>query len=67
MAWLLGLKTTYYLRSMGATSTEKSTIENRALNKVEAKIDDANAQSMREPAPVPSACSLDDPDCEACQ
>ena len=67
MAWLLGLKTTYYLRSMGATSTEKSTIENRALNKVEAKIDDANAQSMGEPAPVPSACSLDDPDCEACQ
>ena len=67
MAWLLGLKTTYYLRSMGATSTEKSTIENRALNKVEAKIDDANAQSMGEPAPVSSACSLDDPDCEACQ
>ena len=31
------------------------------------KIDDANAQSMGEPAPVPSACSLDDPDCEACQ
>ena len=26
MAWLLGLKTTYYLRSIGATSTEKSTI-----------------------------------------
>ena len=34
-AWIRGLKTTYYLRSMGATNTEKSTIDDRALNAVQ--------------------------------
>ena len=29
LAWLRGLKTTYYLRSLGATSAEKSTVESR--------------------------------------
>jgi len=58
MAWLRGLKTTYYLRSLAATSTEKSTISSGKLNAV---------SSIPEPAPVPKACSLDDPDCEACQ
>ena len=59
MAWFRGLKTTYYLRSLAATGTEKSTIDTGALNAV----------SAGEPAPaeVPKACSLDDPDCEACQ
>jgi len=52
MAWLLGLKTTYYLRSMGATGTEKATIADGALNAVSADT---------------KACSIADPDCEACQ
>jgi ribonucleoside-diphosphate reductase alpha chain len=56
MAWLRGLKTTYYLRALAATTTEKSTITDTSLNKV------ANA-----PAEVPAACSIDNPDCEACQ
>ena len=34
-AWIRGLKTTYYLRSLGATNTEKSTIDDRALNAVQ--------------------------------
>ncbi|MCI5058559.1 MAG: ribonucleoside-diphosphate reductase subunit alpha, partial [Flavobacteriales bacterium] len=51
-AWLLGLKTTYYLRSLGATSAEKSTVSDGALNAV---------------AMPPKACAIDDPDCEACQ
>lgn len=54
MAWLRGLKTTYYLRSMGATNTEKATIQDNALNAV--------SQNS-----APKACSLDDPECEACQ
>ena len=58
MAWYRGLKTTYYLRALAATSTEKSTIETESLNAV-AKLDSA--------ADVPKACSIDDPDCEACQ
>lgn len=56
MAWLLGLKTTYYLRAMSATQTEKSTVTTGELNAVSAV------------APsVPMACSIDNPDCEACQ
>lgn len=34
LAWLYGLKTTYYLRTMGATNTEKSTSKTRTLNAV---------------------------------
>jgi ribonucleoside-diphosphate reductase alpha chain len=34
MAWIRGLKTTYYLRTLGATSTEKSTIADSKLNAV---------------------------------
>ena len=56
MAWLRGLKTTYYLRALAATTTEKSTVSDNSLNKV-----------SNEAVPVPTACSLDDPDCEACQ
>jgi ribonucleoside-diphosphate reductase alpha chain len=65
MAWLCGLKTTYYLRSIAATGTEKSTVTQGTLNKVSAS-NDIN-KVLGSPAPVPTACSLDDPDCEACQ
>ena len=60
MAWYSGLKTTYYLRSLAATGTEKSTIDTGTLNAV-------SNEAAPQPAPVPEACSLDDPDCEACQ
>jgi ribonucleoside-diphosphate reductase alpha chain len=36
LAWLRGLKTTYYLRTIGATHTEKSTSKTGALNAVSA-------------------------------
>ena len=64
MAWYKGLKTTYYLRALAATTTEKSTVESSALNSVSATPAPA---AMSVAAPVPQACSLDDPDCEACQ
>ncbi len=67
MAWFSGLKTTYYLRALAATSTEKSTIENSSLNAVSSKADAPATVAAPEAAPVPKACSLDDPDCEACQ
>jgi ribonucleoside-diphosphate reductase alpha chain len=57
LAWVRGLKTTYYLRSMGATHVEKSTVEGR-----ESKL---NAVSNGSKAP--QACSILDPECEACQ
>jgi ribonucleoside-diphosphate reductase alpha chain len=56
-AWIRGLKTTYYLRSMGATNTEKATIDDRALNAVQ-----VNPSSTE-----PKACLITDPTCEACQ
>ena len=84
MAWLRGLKTTYYLRALGATSTEKSTLDKSdALNAVDAIGTGAGLATVTappvatvsssapvlsgEPAPAPDACSIDDPDCEACQ
>ncbi|HEV8078415.1 MAG TPA: ribonucleoside-diphosphate reductase subunit alpha, partial [Marinobacter sp.] len=71
MAWYSGLKTTYYLRALAATSTEKSTINTGSLNAVSSGAT-GGSMSMSEAAaasaaPVPKACSLDDPDCEACQ
>ena len=67
MAWYSGLKTTYYLRSIAATSTEKSTVQQGKLNAVSADTNQSAEQELGAPAPVPDACSLDDPDCEACQ
>ncbi|MFC3903800.1 ribonucleoside-diphosphate reductase class II [Acinetobacter marinus] len=81
MAWLRGLKTTYYLRALGATSAEKSTINTGALNAVKpatmaaaVEPEPAVAQEavqqddgFTNAAPVPQACSIDNPDCEACQ
>ena len=64
LAWLRGLKTTYYLRSMGATHAEKSTVKAGALNAVPSGggMVDASA-AMAEP----KFCAIDDPECEACQ
>ena len=69
MAWYSGLKTTYYLRSIAATTTEKSTINQGTLNAVSSQAVSAPEvpYELGAPAPVPEACSLDDPDCEACQ
>lgn len=57
LAWIRGLKTTYYLRSLGATNAEKSTVYDGALNAVKTTAVES----------APKACSIDDPDCEACQ
>ncbi|MEX6502614.1 ribonucleoside-diphosphate reductase subunit alpha [Pseudomonas zhanjiangensis] len=76
MAWYRGLKTTYYLRALAATSTEKSTINTGKLNAVSSGGGDGLSaapakapaeQAAPAPAPVPKACAIDEPDCEACQ
>jgi ribonucleoside-diphosphate reductase alpha chain len=54
-AWVRGLKTTYYLRSLGASNAEKSTVTDGALNAVKLVNEE------------PKVCSILDPDCEACQ
>jgi ribonucleoside-diphosphate reductase alpha chain len=70
MAWIRGLKTTYYLRALSATSTEKSTVDRGRLNAVSASATTSpgdNGVNSSDAADVPLACSIDDPDCEACQ
>ena len=61
LAWARGLKTTYYLRSMGATHVEKSTLSGGRENKLAAVERDFVGSE------APKACAIDDPDCEACQ
>ncbi|HXI36113.1 MAG TPA: ribonucleoside-diphosphate reductase subunit alpha, partial [Burkholderiales bacterium] len=69
LAWLRGLKTTYYLRSMGATHAEKSTSKAGALNAVpsDGAQFSASADTTAEAAAEPKFCSIDNPECEACQ
>lgn len=62
MGWVKGLKTTYYLRALSATQTEKVT-GTSTLNAVKP----VSAPEFSQAAPVPGACSIDNPDCEACQ
>ncbi len=69
LAWLRGLKTTYYLRTIGATHTEKSTSKTGALNAVSSEMPAASAAAAETDGP---ACMMrpGDPgfdECEACQ
>ncbi|RVU83657.1 ribonucleoside-diphosphate reductase subunit alpha [Leucothrix sargassi] len=59
LAWVRGLKTTYYLRSLGATAMEKSSDEPVASSR--------GVADNTAPKAAPSACSILDPECEACQ
>ncbi|HPE79424.1 MAG: ribonucleoside-diphosphate reductase subunit alpha [Sedimenticolaceae bacterium] len=68
LAWVRGLKTTYYLRSMGATHVEKSTMDDTSrANKLSAVGGSYQALSAADAGSAPKACSILDPDCEACQ
>ncbi|HOP17297.1 MAG: ribonucleoside-diphosphate reductase subunit alpha [Chromatiaceae bacterium] len=68
LAWVRGLKTTYYLRSMGATHVEKSTMDDTSrANKLSAVGGSYQALSTADTGSAPKACSILDPDCEACQ
>lgn len=69
LAWQQGLKTTYYLRSLGATQVEKSTVD---INKfgiqprwMKNKSESSNV-ALERPA-AEQTCSIDNPDCESCQ
>ncbi len=79
LAWLRGLKTTYYLRTTSATHAEKSTVQSSKMNAVssgqaasgmsalEAAAAAAQAQMNSAPATDIKFCAIDDPGCEACQ
>lgn len=78
LAWLRGLKTTYYLRTVGATHAEKSTVKAGHLNAVSSG--ESSSMMAAPVAATPAAlsvdagpatdvkfCAIDDPTCEACQ
>ncbi len=70
LAWIKGLKTTYYLRSRAATQIEKSTtdINKRGLQPkwMKSVSASANIKVERSQEAKPKACSLDE-GCESCQ
>ncbi len=65
LAWVRGLKTTYYLRSMGATHVEKSTMDASRSSGLNAVGNTETTETAG--AQAPKACSILDPDCDACQ
>ena len=82
LAWVRGLKTTYYLRTQSATHVEKSTVAAGRLNAVSSgggnaasqgmsALDkaaaDAQMQLQNMPATDIKFCGVDDPTCESCQ
>ena len=81
LAWIRGLKTTYYLRTVGATHAEKSTVRGGSLNAVpsdgglaqagasSASALNAAAGNMPEPEIVGQACTMrpGDPGFEECE
>lgn len=82
-AWRLGLKCTYYLRTLGATQIEKSTLDAKKYgytqkrqydSQEEAAVTTAAQEPAIEMAPASAeqvegkACSISaDPECEVCQ
>ena len=54
LAWIRGLKTTYYLRTLGASSTDKSTTAAGNMNDVKS-------------SPTQKTCTIGDDECEVCQ
>jgi len=82
LAWIRGLKTTYYLRTQSATHAEKSTVAAGRLNAVSSgdaaggqqgmsTLDVAAAAARQQMASIPATdvkfCGVDDPTCESCQ
>jgi ribonucleoside-diphosphate reductase alpha chain len=71
LAWAKGLKTTYYLRSRGATHVEKSTLKGTdgKLNAVASASPAMPQLALSAPAELDAmkACRIEDPECEACQ
>ena len=81
LAWVRGLKTTYYLRTQSATHVEKSTVTAGKMNAVASStatassamsaMDSAAAAAQAQMNALPATdikfCAIDDPGCEACQ
>ena len=75
-AWKKGLKTTYYLRSLGATQIEKSTtdINKRGLQprwmkskSASSEIEVERSDASKQPGSMPQDQDGIDGECESCQ
>jgi ribonucleoside-diphosphate reductase alpha chain len=78
-AWELGLKTTYYLRTLGASQIEKSTLDMDEYGKTQHRDSDHERRADGGTAAVGSVrtdeseddsgdlCTVEDPTCDACQ
>jgi len=70
--WKAGLKTFYYLRTMGATQVEKSTLDAAKYGFTQTRSYDAVAEGLAKAAAAGdeqqgAACNIENPDCESCQ
>ncbi len=71
-AWKMGLKTTYYLRSLAASQVEKSTVDTAEFGSTHKRefstvAQDAPLPSIKASAKTSKTCAITDPECEACQ
>ena len=66
-AWRMGLKTTYYLRTLAASSIEKSTLEQAGKQSAAGAAHTGADENAVPATQVTNACAIDDPTCEACQ
>jgi ribonucleoside-diphosphate reductase alpha chain len=68
--WELGLKTTYYLRTLGLSQIEKATLDAQIYGLTQkrdhGKLDTENGNG-HQVTPQPKLCKINDPTCEACQ
>ncbi len=73
-AWKEGVKTMYYLRTMGASQIEKSTLDASKFGFTQKRmyangdgVANGNGAVEIKNEEAPKACSLENPDCESCQ
>lgn len=67
-AWNHGLKTTYYLRSLGATQIEKSTLDAKTYGFTQKRsTEGAGTAGQSEEEISDKSCSIENTDCESCQ
>lgn len=66
-AWRSGMKGTYYVRSLGATQIEKSTLDAKKFGFTQKRVYDEKSSSKESVSPALQVCSIDNPECEACE
>jgi len=66
-AWKMGLKTTYYLRTLAASQIEKSTLDASRYGFTQKRDLSPSANGHSSTNGVVKTCRIDNPECESCQ